>query len=83
MKNEAKTNGPYFVDQDGDTGIIGPGIHAGAPEGCALFDALETAIYGAGADYQDQELTDRLQEALQDYLPALMNLAYSEGKKAR
>lgn len=77
-------NGPYFQDLDGDTGIIGPGINADSPEGCALYDAWEGAIIDAVIDEGGSgETADTVLEAAKDELIPLMNLAYAEGLKAR
>lgn len=76
-------SGPYFVDQDGDTGIIGPGIHAEAPDGCAAVDMLDeqiaNCVVGLGGDGDDVSETVEL---IHDHVIALMNLAYAEGLRA-
>jgi hypothetical protein len=75
--------GPYFPDQDGDTIIIGPGVHADAPEGAdtvALFAELIHESVGAFG-ICDEEADEALDRAL-DLVLKLMNLAYSEGAKA-
>lgn len=77
-------NGPYFQDLDGDTGIIGPGVNANAPGGCALYDAWEKAIFEAVTDEcGTDETANATIEAARDELIPLMNLAYAEGVKAR
>jgi len=79
-----ETKGPYHQDQDGDTGIIGPGVNADALEGVALVDALDAEIteqvYRAGGT--DDEASDAVEE-IRDHVIALMNLAYAEGAKSR
>jgi hypothetical protein len=80
MSERTKNEGPYHQDQDGDTGIIGPGIHAEALDGVALVAALDSKIaeWVDSVGGTDDEASDAVDE-VRDRVIALMNLAYARG----
>lgn len=78
-----ESTGPYFIDQDGDTIIIGPGVNADAPDGLAKVDTLTLYLYEQLDELTDSRATkERICDEVIDAVLVLMNLAYTEGGKS-
>ena len=77
----SESTGPYFIDQDGDTIIIGPGVHADAPDGLELVDALDKHITRAFRAESIFARQDNIRDDIRDCVVALLNLAHAAGKQ--